>query len=121
MATTQEILSAVLGMGRQAQSNVPVIPNNGNPGGVYNMPRDVVQAQQAAGVGATAPAPVAKPDPYAFLRSSQSVQNLRDRAAQIRQRLYPQEQAVVPTTQQQPATVPSTVQQLPVLPQLRAL
>lgn len=38
MPTTQEILQALSGMQQNAQANVPVIPNNGNPAGAYNMP-----------------------------------------------------------------------------------
>jgi hypothetical protein len=39
MPSTQELLNLITGMQQQAQSNLPVIPNNGNPNGVYNNPR----------------------------------------------------------------------------------
>lgn len=38
MPTTQEILQAVAGMQQNAQNNLPVVPNNGNPNGANNMP-----------------------------------------------------------------------------------
>lgn len=45
MAVSQELLSAVSNIQPNAQAGLPVMPNNGNPGGVYNMP---AQAQQVA-------------------------------------------------------------------------
>ena len=44
MASTQQILSAITGMQENAQAAVPVIPNNGNPGGANNMPQMQAQA-----------------------------------------------------------------------------
>lgn len=38
MAGTQELLQAILNMQGAAQESLPVIPNNGNPGGANNMP-----------------------------------------------------------------------------------
>lgn len=38
MATSQELLQALTNMQQNAQSNLPVIPNNGNPRGANNMP-----------------------------------------------------------------------------------
>ena len=43
MATTQQILSAITGLQENAQAAVPVIPNNGNPGGANNMPQTQAQ------------------------------------------------------------------------------
>jgi hypothetical protein len=37
MATTPQMLQAINGMQANTQSQLPVIPNNGNPGGAYNM------------------------------------------------------------------------------------
>lgn len=51
MATTQQILSAITGLQENAQAAVPVIPNNGNPGGANNMP----QMQDQAPVKPTGP------------------------------------------------------------------
>lgn len=38
MASTQQILAALTNVQQDAQAAVPVIPNNGNPNGAYNMP-----------------------------------------------------------------------------------
>lgn len=42
------------------QSNLPIMPNNGNPSGAYNMPQEGVAASAAA----------APEDPYAWLKPS---------------------------------------------------
>lgn len=39
MLNIQELLAAITDMQRNAQQNLPVIPNNGNPAGAYNMPQ----------------------------------------------------------------------------------
>ena len=39
MAAQQELIAAVRSMQANAQANLPVIPNNGNPNGAYNAPR----------------------------------------------------------------------------------
>lgn len=54
MAVSQELLSAVSNIQPNAQAGLPVMPNNGNPGGVYNMP---AQTQEVANV----PPPQVKP------------------------------------------------------------
>lgn len=46
MTSTQQILSAITGMQENAQAALPVIPNNGNPGGAHNMPQ--MQGQEPA-------------------------------------------------------------------------
>lgn len=38
MPSTSELLQAITGMQQNAQANLPVIPNNGNPQGANNMP-----------------------------------------------------------------------------------
>lgn len=48
MAVSQELLSAVSNIQPNAQAGLPVMPNNGNPGGVYNMPAQVTQEANAA-------------------------------------------------------------------------
>lgn len=48
------------------QESLPVIPNNGNPGGANNMPA-AAQEQQAA-----------PPDPYAWLQPSPYMNNVQD-------------------------------------------
>lgn len=125
MASTQEILQAVTGLNRTAQEAVPVLPNNGNPGGIYNMPRDVVQAQQATGVGATAPAPAAtaaKPDPYAFLKASPAMESIKARTMALRGMLpQQQQQTTMPSSTMAPPVIASTTNQLPVLPLMRTM
>lgn len=49
MATSQELLQALTNMQQNAQSNLPVIPNNGNPRGANNMPS--MDGNEAAGRG----------------------------------------------------------------------
>lgn len=44
---------------QDVQSSLPIVPNNGNPGGAYNMPPS-----------GTAPQQEAPPDPYAWLKPS---------------------------------------------------
>lgn len=44
MASTQELLTAVTNMQPNAQEALPVIPNNGNPQGAYNMSSKVTPA-----------------------------------------------------------------------------
>lgn len=41
MPSTQELLQAVTTMQANAQANLPVMPNNGNPRGAYNMPNGI--------------------------------------------------------------------------------
>lgn len=69
MANSQAILQAIAGMQQNTQESLPVIPNNGNPGGVHNMP----QQPQAA----PAAAPAAPVDKYPWLKPSASVANIR--------------------------------------------
>lgn len=38
MAGFAELLASVLDLDKNAQTNLPVLPNNGNPAGAYNMP-----------------------------------------------------------------------------------
>lgn len=65
MATTQQILSAISGLQENAQAALPVIPNNGNPGGANNMPQS--QGQE--------PAKPAGPD-LSWLQPSPAMQGL---------------------------------------------
>lgn len=45
MINTHKILNAVTSMQQNAQAALPVIPNNGNPAGAYNMPPQGAQTQ----------------------------------------------------------------------------
>lgn len=81
MSTTQQILQAVNNLQSNAQGALPIIPNNGNPGGANNMP----QGQQVASV--TPP-----PNPYQWLEPSPAMQStqqmLSERAKQIEKDMY---------------------------------
>lgn len=68
MASTQQILSAVVDMQKTAQGNLPVIPNNGNPAGAYNMPHAAEQG--------SAPAAPSGPD-LSWLQPSQAMSNIQ--------------------------------------------
>lgn len=57
MATTQEILSAVSNIQPSAQGALPVMPNNGNPSGAYNMPSATSQQANAEKQGQPAEDP----------------------------------------------------------------
>lgn len=65
MATTQELLSVMHGVQSSAQEALPVVPNNGNPGGANNMPNtDVAAAQLPA-------------NPYSWLEPSEYMQDIK--------------------------------------------
>jgi hypothetical protein len=49
MASTHEFLQAVLNMQQDAQANLPMEPNNGNPRGANNMPSNTALPAQAGG------------------------------------------------------------------------
>lgn len=67
MASTQQILAALTTVQQDAQAAVPVIPNNGNPNGAYNMPS--AQGQE--------PASPAGPD-LSWLQPSQQMQGITE-------------------------------------------
>lgn len=66
MATTQQILQAIDNMQANIQESLPVIPNNGNPGGAHNMP-----------VGIEPAPPAAQLDPYAWAEPSPDMDTTR--------------------------------------------
>ena len=81
--STQQILNGVIDMQANAQQALPVIPNNGNPAGVYNMPiRAVSQPATPVAQPQTAVPHMARPLPpevrYPWLQPSQSARNVRD-------------------------------------------
>ena len=57
---TPQTLQAINDMQVNVQTGLPVIPNNGNPAGAYNMPQHLGGAMPAQ----------AAPDPYAWLQPS---------------------------------------------------
>lgn len=67
MMTTQQILQAMGSMQSDAQNALPVIPNNGNPGGANNMP-------QLASLDSP---PVAAPNPLQWLEPSPAMSNTK--------------------------------------------
>lgn len=44
MASTNQLLAAIGNMQPDAQANLPVVPNNGNPAGAHNMPQQAAAA-----------------------------------------------------------------------------
>lgn len=80
MNNTQAVLAAMSRMQSNAQAALPVSPNNGNPGGAYNMPHGGQQAQPAA---PSDPWPWLQPSP--FMQSLQ--QDLASRSERLRQEL----------------------------------
>lgn len=56
---TYDILNMTNGLQPQAQSNLPVIPNNGNPNTIYNMP--ATGSSNMPPMPATVPTPTAPP------------------------------------------------------------
>lgn len=78
MASMQELLAAMSNIQPDAQAALPVLPNNGNPAGAYNMP---------ASAGAAAPAvvrPPIAPKDFSWLQSSQYMRNVQDMLNQRR-------------------------------------
>lgn len=112
--STQEILNGVINMQANAQQALPVIPNNGNPAGAYNMP---VTPQPVAVGQPAVPAPMARqPAPlspiqnkYPWLAPSPSVDNMRSLLESRRTRF---QQPV----QEMPQTAEIRNSQLPILP-----
>lgn len=94
MASTQELLTAINNIQPNAQAALPVLPNNGNPRGAYNMPpRDTME-------GAVARLPAFQKD-FSWLQPSQYMKNVQEMLNQRRTGGV-----------MQPQTVPQT--QLPV-------
>lgn len=101
MINTRAILDAMSGMQSNAQSALPVTPNNGNPAGAYNMPQG--QGEQQA-----------PPDPWPWLQPSPFMATLQQDLAARSERLR-QELAL---SNQEPAVpVPQLMQQPPVMQQ----
>lgn len=113
MASTQELLQAISNLQPNAQAALPVLPNNGNPGGAYNAPNP-----------AAAPAPVSTAQPsetvvapknnLSWMQPSQSMNNIRNMLASRQQMLNPVQPA---TVTQAPPTVPPVENPNIVLPQ----
>lgn len=110
MATTQELLAAMSNIQPDAQAGLPVLPNNGNPAGAYNMP---------ASAGAVAPAvvrPPIAPKDFSWLQSSQYMRNVQDMLNQRRTAGATQQQAGQVPYAQAETVQQSTAGQLPAIP-----
>lgn len=103
MAGAQQMLASLGNMQQNAQAALPVIPNNGNPAGAYNMPQ----------TGQTPPAP-AGPD-LSWLQPSPHMQEVAATLQALQKNIDAARQQAT-----QPAQVGAQQQQmqLPVLPQV---
>lgn len=110
MIDVNKVLGAATTMQQNAQSALPVIPNNGNPAGAHNMPQ-----QQAYGSVATARPEVASPYFYPWLGPSPYMESIKSRLSSMQ--VAPAQPLPV---QQSPATplVPDTGAVAPVMPQV---
>lgn len=103
MSSQQELMSAVQSMQANAQANLPVIPNNGNPNGAYNMPR----------TPPTRTVPTPKPAQFSWLEPSPAMQQLQETMQQRQQYLN----AMLGQIRQQPMIPHQPLAQQPQLPQ----
>lgn len=103
MAAWQELISAVRSMQANAQANLPVIPNNGNPNGAYNTPR----APQVAVLERQ------RPRHYSWLDPSPAMQQLQDRMAQRQQYLDSALRQIRQPAQPMPTPLPAPQQPQP--------
>ena len=115
MAAQQELISAVRSMQANAQANLPVIPNNGNPNGAYNAPR----VGQQLGRGKSMPNDFSWLEPSPAMRQLQDSmvqrqQYLDSMLSQIRQQPAPVMNESAPILGQQMNQLP--MQQLPAIP-----
>ena len=120
MLSTQQVLQSLIDMQANAQQALPVIPNNGNPMGANNMPRNtgivpphMRQAQGGGGYdssginpGAGAPRTPGQFSPmaerYPWLKQSASMDNIRSYLNNRRGMFQPRQQQQVPTQPQRP-------------------
>lgn len=108
MAGTQELLTAINNMQANTQAALPVIPNNGNPGGAYNAP------PSAPAIAQPPVAPMANNN-YDWLKPSPYMQMVNDMLKQRPQFTGATQPALQPpAVTQAPATVPNAT---PVMPQ----
>lgn len=102
MASAQEMLASTSSIQQNAQAALPVIPNNGNPAGAYNMP----QADQT-------PTKPSGPD-LSWLQPSAHMQSVNATLQALQRNID------AARGQQQAATQTATAQPLPVIPQQAA-
>lgn len=97
MASAHQMLASTRDLQQNAQAALPVIPNNGNPAGAYNMPQS-----------AQVPAKPAGPD-LSWLQPSEHMQSVNATLQALQQN--------IDMTRQPAQQAPPTQMQLPVLPQ----
>lgn len=90
MSSVQEALKRMAGIQTNAQQALPILPNNGNPSGAYNMPPAPTAPAQAGPQGAGMRMP--KND-YSWLQPSQYMRNIQD---MLRAQMQPPVQAEQP-------------------------
>lgn len=111
MATSQQMLSSLLDMQPNAQAALPVIPNNGNPNGAYNMPQQDATPE---------PAKPAGPD-LSWLGPSQHMQTFNNTLQSMQANIEKSRQRTNQISQENPPVVIPPVPQGPVLPQLNSV
>lgn len=105
MNNTQAVLAALAGVQSNVQSSLPVIPNNGNPAGAYNMSQPMATGTKENTAQAADPWPWLQPSP--FMATLQ--QDLQSRSERLRHELAASNQMqapVMPMPVQQPAPIP---------------
>jgi hypothetical protein len=102
MVSTQQMLTAINNMQPNAQAALPVIPNNGNPAGAYNMP----QGSQPAAAPAAAPGlPWLQPS-ASMTMFQQQLASRQQMIDQERTKRFAPKPAQLPVQQPQPAVLP---------------
>lgn len=113
MASSQAILSALSNMQADTQAALPVIPNNGNPAGVYNAPQSGATPPAQSG---SVPAQPKLANNYDWLKPSPYMDMVNSYLSQRPQFKNASSAAIQPPeVTQAPATVPTVG--LPTLPQ----
>lgn len=100
MIDVNNVLGAVTTMQQNAQSALPVIPNNGNPAGAYNMPHQQAPVSSAP----VTQQPAASPYFYPWLGPSPYMESIKSRLTAMQSG---------PVTSVQPTGVPPTMMQTP--------
>ena len=132
MLSTQQVLQSLIDMQANAQQALPVIPNNGNPRGANNMPRNtgivpphMRQAQGGGGYdssginpGAGAPRTPGQISPmaerYPWLKQSASMDNIRS-YLNSRRGMFQQGQQQTPAQPQRPVLAGRMVERPPMI------
>lgn len=118
MAFSQQLLEAIANMQQVGQENLPVMPNNGNPGGANNMPQSQPTVQQL-------PQQTGPMDKYPWMKPSPAVGSLRLLSERImggntQPQPTPQQQAVTKPMQIQPV-MPAQTKPMMILPEQRGM